>query len=56
MGTECLGVDMLANQGIIFVRESVFDLSVYFVWLLFLQCAPCTRTVYTLCLVHLVST
>lgn len=55
-GTECLGVDMLANQGILFVCKSVFDLSVYFVWLLFLQCAPCTWTVYTLCLVYLVST
>lgn len=44
-GTECLCVDMLANQGIIFVCKSVFDLSVYSVWLLFLQCAPCTWTV-----------
>lgn len=40
---------MLANQGILFVCKSVFDLSVYFVWLLF---GYCLVIVFTMCPMH----
>lgn len=53
-GTECLGVRYVNKSGYYFLFGNVCWNC--YVLLLFLQRTPCTWTVYTLCLVYLVST